>query len=264
MSSETPEHCWTLLLNFSNAFNSINRESMFVEVRRHISSLSVWMEFCYSSLPLLYLGLNTIHSCCGVQQGDRQGPLGFSLALHPVVECIRTEVPGLVLNAWYLHKGTLMGSPEDLAAALCIIEDDGPSVGLHLNRAKSLLFIPEESDASLSFLLSDIPTTHGGFTLLGCPIGPPSYCEEVFGERVAKVKSSLGALRDIADSQVETSLLRLCLALPKVSFILRTCPISHIRHAAEEFDNAVRDALETTMGGPMSDWSWLKASLPGV
>ena len=84
------------------------------------------------------------------------------------------------------------------------------------------------------------------------------------GGRVAKVKFSLGVLRDIADSQVETSLLRLCLALPKVSFILRTCPISHIRHTAEEFDNAVRDALETTMGRPMSDWSWLKTSLPGV
>ena len=139
---------------------------------------------------------------------------------------------------------------------------NGPSVGLHLNRAKSLLFISEESDASLSSILSDIPTTHGGFTHLGCPIGPPSYCEEVFGGRVAKVKSALGALRDITESQVETSLLRLCLTLPKVSFILRTCPISHIRHAAEEFDNAVRDALEITMGGPMSDWPWLKESLP--
>ena len=70
MSSETPEHYWTLLLDFSNAFNSINRESMFVEVRRRIPSLSAWMEFCYSFEPLLYLGSNTIHSCCGVQQED--------------------------------------------------------------------------------------------------------------------------------------------------------------------------------------------------
>ena len=124
MSSETPEHCGTLLLNFSNAFNSINREPMFVEVRRRISSLSAWMEFCYSSLPLLHLGLKTIHSCCGVQQGDPLGPLGFSLALHPAIKCIRTEVPGLILKAWYLDEGTLMGSPEDLAAALCIIEDE--------------------------------------------------------------------------------------------------------------------------------------------
>ena len=48
-----------------------------------------------------------------------------------MVERIRAEVPGLTLNAWYLDDGTLMGSPEDLAAALNIIEEDGPSVGLN-------------------------------------------------------------------------------------------------------------------------------------
>ena len=88
-----------------------------------------------------------------------------------MVERIRAEVPGLTLNVWYLDDGTLMGSPEDLAAARNIIEEGGPSVGL--NRAKSLLFIPVEADASLSPLPSDIPITRHGFTLLGCPIGPP-------------------------------------------------------------------------------------------
>ena len=76
------------------------------------------------------------------------------------------------------------------------------------------------------------------------------------------MKSSLGALRDIGDSQLESTLLRSCLALPKVSFILRTCPPSHICLAAVEFDHTMRDALEAILGGPMSDWSWLKASLP--
>ena len=233
---------------------------MFMEFRRRIPSLSAWIESCYSSQPLLYLGSDTINSCCGVQQGDPLGPLGFCLALHPVVERITSEVPDLALNAWYPDDATLMGSPKDLVAALCIIKEDGPFVGLHLNRTKSLLFIPEEVDASLSSLPSDIPTTRNGITLLGSPIGPPPYREEVFMGRIAKVKSSLVALRDIGDSQIETSLIRSCLALPKVSFILRTCPIGHFRHAAEEFDIAIHEALESTMGGPMSDWSLPKAS----
>ena len=160
-SSAPPQQRWVLLLDFRNAFNSINRESMFGEFRRRIPSLSPWMESCYSSQPPLYFGSNTIYSRCGVQQGDPLGPLGFSLTLHPMVERIRAEVPGLTLNAWYLDDGTLMGSPEDLAAALNIIEEDGPSVGLHLNRAKSLLFIPVEADASLSpfHLTSPSPVT---------------------------------------------------------------------------------------------------------
>ena len=64
------------------------------------------------------------------------------------------------------------------------------------------------------------------------------------------------------DSQMETSLLCSCLSLLKVSFIFYTCPINHIRHAAVEFDTAISVALESTIGRPMSDWSWLKASLP--
>ena len=129
---------------------------MFEEIRWRISSLSAWMESCYSSQPLLHLGLDTIHSCCGVQQGDPLAPLGFALMLHPVVKCIKAEVPGLALNAWYLDGGTLMGFLEDLAAALHITERDGPSVGLYLNRAK-FLFILEEADTSLSPLPPNIP-----------------------------------------------------------------------------------------------------------
>ena len=69
MSSSPAEHSWTLLLDFSYAFNSICREAMFVEIRQHIPSLSAWMESCYSCQPILLFGKDFIHSCCGVQQG---------------------------------------------------------------------------------------------------------------------------------------------------------------------------------------------------
>ena len=76
------------------------------------------------------------------------------------------------------------------------------------------------------------------------------------------MKANLRDLRGMADSQLETTLLRSCLALPKVAFVLRTCPLSHTRNTAEEFDSTIREALEGILGGPMSDWSWHKASLP--
>ena len=253
MATSPTNHRWSLLLDFSNAFNNISRESMFVEIRRHIPSLSVRMEACYSCQPLLHLGENSIHSC-----------RGFALTLHPIVEHIKAKVPGLALNTWYLDDGTLIGHPEDLATALHIIEREGPSVGLHLNRGKSLLFIPEEADATQSPLPSDIPVTRCGFSLLGCPIRPPSFCEQVFQNRVTKVRTSLGALQELGGSQLESTLLRSCLALPKVSFVLRTCPPSHICQAAKDFDTAVRETLESILSGPLPEWSWLKASLPST
>ena len=259
-SSSPADRRWTLQLDFCNAFNNINRNAMFVEIRRCIPSISAWMESCYSCQPLL-LGKDSIHSCCGVQQGDPLGPPGFALSLHPLVERIKAEAPGLALNAWYLDDGTLVGSPEDLAAALHIVKRDSPSLGLHLNCSKSLLFIPDEVAAPNSPLPSDIPIIRRGFCLLGCPVCPPDYCEEVFRGRLAKLRVSLVALLDMGDSQLETTLLHSCLALPKVSFVLHACPRTHICQAATDFDRALREALESIMGGPLSDWSLLKVSL---
>ena len=257
-----PDDRWVLLVDFSNAFNTIDRAAMFRETRSRIPTLAAWMECCYGNQPLLLLGHETISSCSGVQQGDPLGPLGFALTLQPILEKIKAEVPDLLLNSWYLDDGTLCGSPSDLAAALHIIEAEGPPLGLHPNRAKSLLFVPPGADASINPLPSSIPISQTGFTLLGCPLGPPSYCEEVFQRRVDKVKEALSRLTDLSDAQMETTLLRSCLSLPKVSYSLRTCPPSFIAHSLGAFDQAIRQALEDLTGCPLSNWAWLKASLP--
>ena len=220
------------------------------------------MESCYGSQPTLRFGEHTIFSRCGVQQGDPLGPLGFALTLQPIVERIKREVPNLRINVWYLDDGTLCGSPDDLLRALEIVEEDGPSRGLILNRSKSLLFIPQGADASSNPLPPEVPISRSGFCLLGSPIGPAAFCEPTVMSRVEKIKLAVSKLRDLEDSQMETTLLRFCLSLPKFNFILRSCPPPHIRHATSAFDALMREALSDLIGAPLSDWAWLKASLP--
>ena len=97
ISSLPSNQCWTLLLHFTNAFNNVSRKAMFVEFRHHLSGLSAWIESSYSCQPHLHLSDYIIHSCCGVQQGDTLGPLGFSLTLHSVVKQIAADIPSLIL-----------------------------------------------------------------------------------------------------------------------------------------------------------------------
>ena len=80
--------------------------------------------------------------------------------------------------------------------------------------------------------------------------------------RVEKIRTAVTKLRDLEDSQMETTLLRFCLSLPKFNFILRSYPPSHIRNAASVFDGLMRESLSDLVGAPLSDWAWLKASLP--
>ena len=251
-----------LLLDFSNAFNSISRENMFEEIRDRIPSMAAWLECCYGSQPLLHLGDRTIRSCSGVQQGDPLGPLGFALTLHPFIEKIREVVPDLKINAWYLDDGTLCGSASNLRAALAIIEDEGPARGLHLNREKSLLYIPKDCPFHHNPLPQDIPISRTGFVLLGSPIGPPSFCEMMAMKRVQKIQDLLSKLPDLQDSHMESGILRSCLAFPKISFTLRCCPPNYIQEAVVAFDNLIEDAVSDLVGGHLPAWSWLKATLP--
>ena len=255
------EKQFILLIDFSNAFNSVDRSALFREVREHTPGIAAWVECSYGAHPHLLLSDHTLFSCSGVQQGDPLGPLGFALALHPVVSRINHEAPGLLLNSWYLDDGTLCGSLDDLATALAIIESEGPPRGLILNRSKSLIIAPLNHQVTHPSL-SDIPVCHEGFTLLGSPLGPANYRRDVALESVTKIHNSLIRLRDLQDSQMEASLLRSCLSLPKLIHLLRTCPPAIIRSALERFDEIMREAVSDLAGCPLSDWGWLKASLP--
>ena len=166
------------------------------------------------------------------------------------------------MNAWYLDNGTLCGSPGDISSALAIIESSSCARGLHLNKSKSLLVIPDGASIPDNTLPPGVPTTNGGFELLGSPVGPPNFCVSSLLRRVSKVQDMLAHLQDLQDSQMQTALLRSCLSLPKIAFSLRTCAPDYIYPALVTFDSAMRDALSDLVGGPVSDWSLLKASLP--
>ena len=159
-------------------------------------------------------------------------PWGLPLPyIHPIAEKIKAEVPGLLVNVWYLDDGTLCSSASYVAAALIIIEEEGPKYGLYLNRSKWLIHTTNLVDISHPSLCA-IPTISGGFGLIGSPICPVDYCEAAFQQRIQKVHEVVSRLGDLQDSQMECTLLRSCLALPKVSYILRTHAIDKAQYAA--------------------------------
>ena len=127
-----------------------------------------------------------------------------------------------------------------------------PFCGLLLNKSKSLLFVPADATLPDHVLPPGVPTTNGGFELLGSPVGPPSFCESSLCRRVSKIQDMLVNLQDLHDSQMETTLLRSCLSLPKIAFALRTCAPDFIQPALAAFDNTMREALSDLAGGPLS------------
>jgi hypothetical protein len=74
-----------LQVNFVNAFNLVDRETVFRELRQHFPELSAWVELSYGSQAHLQFGRGVLLSCIGLHQGDPLAPLLFALALQPLI-----------------------------------------------------------------------------------------------------------------------------------------------------------------------------------
>jgi hypothetical protein len=200
----------------------------------------------------------------GVQQGDPLGPLFFALVLQPVLSRIKREYPALLLNAWYLDDGALIGKLEDLAGVLTILHEAGPTTGLRLNMQKCEVWWPSMDPGISDHFPPDISIIASpGVGLLGSPLGDPAFSEELVGKRVSGIQRSLDLLREVDDAQTQLALLRSCLGFPKFAFALRTCAPSAIPVAIAGFDSAIRKSLVDVLGGHgFSDDTRTQISLP--
>ncbi|WP_131828452.1 reverse transcriptase domain-containing protein, partial [Mycobacteroides abscessus] len=91
---EDPEKAF-LQIDYSNAFNSINRTIMLEQVAKVFPEYYRWVEFRYGQPSNLLAGETIIFSTTGVHQGDPLGPLLFSLAMLPLCQEIQRQCPNL-------------------------------------------------------------------------------------------------------------------------------------------------------------------------
>lgn len=258
------EDKWVLLLDFENAFNLIDRETVFEQVRQHFPELSAWVELCYGTQAHLLFGQALLLSCMGLHQGDPLAALLFALALLPLLLLLKASVPALLAQVWLLDDGTLVGNRDDLVQALEIVEREGPPRGLHLNHRKCLLWCGQHTPANLNALGRPIPRAdEGGYELLGAPVGVDAFAATILEKRISAIRDlTMTKLPNLHDSQAEFCLLRSCFSIPKFGYCLRTCePTKHASRLAA-FDGTIRDALSSILARPLNPGQWMQATLP--
>ena len=255
---------WLLQVDLENAFNRVDRSFVLAEVARLLPDCLPWAITCYGRASNLQFGKTSLSSSSGVQQGDPFAGICFALVLQPVVNSIEAEVPTLAANVWLHDDGSVVGTEEELMTVVAIVQRDGPERGLHLQPDKSSVWSPSPLAPGVKDPLgcNIKQVEEPGIKLLGAPIGSDEFIAQFVRKKVEKVKSITAQLPSLHQPHLEFVLLRSCLALPKIMYILRTTDPSKLWPLLQEFDSTTRDALSRILGGAISDHSWAQAKLP--
>lgn len=189
-------------LDFSNAFNTVDRKDIAAAVRRHASPLFRAAKWAYDKPARLIFSAHdgqeppTILSSQGVRQGDPLGPLLFSLAIRPLLHDLTTSLgPDCTLLAYLDDIYILSKSPETLNKVARFFETNGGN--LKLNLAKSSI----QS-------LSDVKLT--GTKMLGSFVGPTVGRARFLSAKIDKLEAKVQKLVDLP-SQHSLLLLRQCI-----------------------------------------------------
>ena len=255
---------WVLQLDLENAFNSVDRSTMLAQVAKLLPESLAWAVSCYGSPSFLQFGSSTLSSSTGVQQGDPYASAAFALTLQPVIEEIQEQLPLLDVHAWFHDDGNAVGTLVELRTLVDIVRQIGPAMGFHLNPDKSSVWCPQVlGPGDPDPLQRGIKRVEdSGIKLLGSPVGSSDFTRRFLLAKVEKVRSLTAELHSLQHPQLEFVLLRGCLALPKIMFLLRTTNTTTFTSTLQDFDTITREGLGRILGGPTSTLGWEQAKLP--
>ncbi|KAL1448203.1 hypothetical protein WDU94_012273 [Cyamophila willieti] len=249
-----------LKIDFQNAFNSVERDVMLLRIREMAPSLYPFLSQCYRQSSNLFFDDKIILSQVGAQQGHPAGSLLFSLSIHHIVTALKSK-----LNLWYLDDGSICDKSDIVLADFQNIIVEAGKIGLKVNPSKcELYFCGEPNVESLLRFQTIAPgilvKSKSDLELLGSPIFDESV-ESFTSKKFEKIETMISRLQDVK-AHFAYYLLKNCLTIPKLSYLIRTAPLWKFPCLIQNIDTKIKIVLENTLNVELNDQQWTQASLP--
>ena len=190
-----------LLVNASNAFNSLNRQVALRNARYLCHSLANFLINTYREPSQLLVDGQVLWSEEGTTQGDPLAMPFYALATIPLINRL-SNVPD-VKQVWYADDASAAGRLSSLRSWWDTLQSTGPGFGYHANSRKTWLITKEQhlSQAKELFQDSEINITLQGRPYLGTSLGSEEFCDQFVKMKVMEWQEELTLLAKIATSQ---------------------------------------------------------------
>ena len=251
-----------LLVDATNAFNSLNRQTALHNIRRICPALATILINTYRDPTDLFIDGDRMLSQEGTTQGD---PLAMPMYALATVPLINRLSKGSIKQIWYADDAAAVGKVSQLREWWEMLTKEGPSFGYFPNPNKTWLVTKEgfHTLGSSTFDQTGVNITPDGRPYLGAAIGSPSYVENYVQSKVSSWCSLVSNLADFATTQPQAAYSALNHGLSsKWTYLSRTTP--NISHLMKPLDEILRTHLLPALTGnsPPNDTESALFALP--
>ncbi len=218
-----------LLIDASNAFNSINREAMLHNIKYLCPPLSMYVSNCYKVPSRLFVaGGEEITSSEGSTQGDPSAMPSYAIGILPLLVLIKPEIePEKMKHVAYADDLGGGSKLEKLRAWWDRTVKSGPAFGYYPKASKSWLIVkPEELErAKEIFRGTEVNITTQGHKYLGGFIGTEESSRDYMDSLVKDWLSQLDVLISIAKTEPQAAYSAYVSGFKhKMMYFIRTIP----------------------------------------
>ena len=135
----SPDTEAAMLVDATNAFNSLNRQATLRNIQHLCPSFSTILISTYRVDVALYIEGSTLLSEEGTTQGDPLAMPMYALGVLPLINCIS----GDLMQVWYADDATACGSLSELHLWWDKLLQFGPDFGYFPNPSKTCLVVKE-------------------------------------------------------------------------------------------------------------------------
>ncbi len=236
-----------ILVDASNAFNSLNREAALRNIQQLCPSLSKVIINTYREDSQLFIDGSTLHSQEGTTQGDPLAMAMYAIAITPLI--YQLEDSG-IKQAWYADDATAGGSLKHLKEWWDRIVALGPHYGYHPNATKTWLIVKEDhlEEAKAKFEGSGVSITADGKRHLGAAVGTPHFISGYVQHKVTEWVNEVERLSSIAVTQPHAAYAAFTHGLKhKWTYLIRTIP--NIADQLQPLEDAIRHKFIPSLTG---------------